>query len=139
MVTRLLVRTETAEWTSQIFSRRGDETAKELGRIVTRHVENTPLPSTGKPMSFDSPIKAPLTMVPIRVEATQANRELYEIPEGDTAATIALMTLGLVMAEEYDEDDVAFVMDSLADEPEMSKYHGVGWKYFDPRTDIPQD
>lgn len=139
MVTRLLVRTEAAEWTAQIFSRRGDETAKELGRVVTRHIENTPLPSTGKPMVFDSPIKAPLITVPIRVEATDANRELYKIPQGDESTTIALMTLGLVMAEDYDEDDVAFVMDSLADEPEMSKYHGVGWKYFDPRTDIPQD
>lgn len=135
--TKILLRAELCTVAASALYARDLELTEQLNKAVYNKISNTPAPSTGKPLKMNKDEVKNLRIDHMVIVPTEETIHKYEFNKLGDEVYISVRILGIVF-ETDNTEDVEFVINSLVEDPEIQKFDGFSWKYFDPEVDIPQ-
>lgn len=135
--TKVLLRAELCTVAAAAMYARDIELTNKLNKAIYEAVHNIPAPSTGAPLAMHKDEVMDLRIDHTVIVPTEETIKNYEFNQAGDNVYICVRVLGIIF-ETGNTDDVEHVMNSLAKDPKVSEFNGLGWKYFDPATDIPK-
>lgn len=129
-VTKLVIRSEAGTWADHFVWGKSVPMLEELATSLKGFFAQTPAAS-GTVLQL---AKDPIPALEIHPEALEeGDGVMKNYPGNREGVVVTVGSVGVIFNEEYSDEDIRSVMDKVGSDKSMSKYHGLAWRYFDPK------